>query len=221
MILRWKDLKGYRLRTADGPIGEVEDVLLDDVSWDVRYLVVNTGNWLPGPGVLISPVSVADSDWTSREIKVDLTREQVKSSPPLEVNEPVSRQFEIELHGHYKWPPYWTPLSGVGPPPTEEQVQRANRSSDDDERDPNLRSAKELLGYNVNGVDGEVGRIEDVVVDLKYWRVPWLTVATRRWLIPKEVTLAAVEVDRLSWAEQKAYVGLPKKTIKKASHVVV
>ena len=202
-------------------MGTVKDVLIDDDTWNVRYLVVDTGKWLPGPSVLISPAAVSEADWTRREIRVDLTLEQVKNSPPLESNKPVSRQFEIELHGHYNWPPYWTALSGVAPPPAEDAEQGTAPSERGGDGDPNLRSANELEGYQVDGTDGEAGRIDDVAVDLRHWRIPWFVVATRRWLLRKEVPVPVAEVDRVSWAEQRAYVGLPRDTIKKTSQVVV
>lgn len=221
MILRTTDLKRYRLVARDGPVGDVEDVLFDDDTWRARYLVVKTGNRLPGPGVLIAPVAVSEADWTRREIKVDLTLGEVKNSPRLESQQPVSRQYEVELHGHYRWPPYWTALSGVAPPPEQPVGRGEKRRGDGNGGDPNLRSAAEVEGYRVEGTDGQVGRIEDVAIDLEHWRIPWFVVGTRRWLLPKEVPVPVAEVDRISWAEQRTYVGLPAKTIKKTSEVVV
>lgn len=220
MILRTTELKRYRLTTADGPVGQVEDVFFTDDTWDIRYVVVGARQWLPGSGVLISPVAVAKTDWTRREIEVDLTFEQVKTSPPLESDGPVSRQFEIALHDHYRWPPYWEGPVGASTPAAREARPGPERSSDGS-GGSRLRSANEVGGYGVDGVDGNAGWIEDVAVDLEHWRIPWFVVATRRWLLRRRVPVPVAEVERLSPAEQRAYVGLPKKTIRKTTQVVV
>src|SRR5687768_3585048 len=98
--------KGLTIAAADGDIGSVKDLYFDDGSWTVRYLVVDTGAWLPGRQVLISPMSV-NQPVTLDRVFVDLTREQVKDSPPVESDLPVNRQNELELSRHYRYPYYW------------------------------------------------------------------------------------------------------------------
>jgi sporulation protein YlmC with PRC-barrel domain len=91
----------------------------------------------------------------------------------------------------------------------------------DEDAGAGLHSAADVLGYEVGALDGQVGKIDDVMVDLAHWRIPWFVVATRRGLFARKVPLPAVEVDRISGAERRVYVGLPGKTIRKTSHVVV
>jgi hypothetical protein len=102
-------LTGYTIEATDGDIGHVRDLYFDDRSWIIRYLVVDTGTWLPGRKVLISPAALGRPNWQSEKFPVGLTKNQVKNSPDIDTTKPVSRQHEAELHLHYDWPPYWGP----------------------------------------------------------------------------------------------------------------
>src|SRR4051812_33505083 len=103
--------RNFKIHARDGTLGRVEDFLLDDENWVVRYCVVRTGAWLFGRSLLISPAAVSRIDWNAHEVFVNLTQEQVKNSPDIDTNLPVGRQHEIELLSYYNWPYYW---SGVG-----------------------------------------------------------------------------------------------------------
>ena len=101
------DLDGRKIHAADGEIGSVEQFYFDDETWTVRYLVVDTGNWLPGKEVLISPIAVGEIDSVAREFIVSLTKEQVENSPGIETDKPVSRQHEAEYNSYYGYTNYW------------------------------------------------------------------------------------------------------------------
>ena len=90
----------------------------DDKTWAIRYLVVDTGTWLPDRQVLISPIALGQPDWEGQFFPVKLTTEQVRNSPDIDTDKPVSRQQETRLHTYYDWPVYWSggiPL-GLMPP---------------------------------------------------------------------------------------------------------
>lgn len=99
---------GYELRARDGAIGSIDDVVLDANGWIIRYFVVDTGNWLPGRKVLISPAAARDISFVDETIAVDLSRDQVKASPELDANSAIDREFESRLYSHYGWSAYWT-----------------------------------------------------------------------------------------------------------------
>src|SRR5438105_5096052 len=107
MLISVKDLAGFHLAATDGSIGEVQDCYFDDVHWTVRYLVVDTGGWLSGRKVLISPMAIRGIDIDGEHVIVDLTREQVERSPDIDTHRPVSRQHEIALLQYYGYPSYW------------------------------------------------------------------------------------------------------------------
>jgi hypothetical protein len=98
---------GSKLSAIDGEIGRVKDFYFDDLKWVVRYLVADTGFWLSGHLVLISPRAVGTFFRDDDCIRVNLTREKIEGSPPIEAHMPVTRQFEEKYHNYYDWPSYW------------------------------------------------------------------------------------------------------------------
>ena len=100
-------LRGHKLAASDGSIGHVKDFYFDDKTWAIRYVVADTGTWLSGRQVLLSPHAFGSLFPDGRDLIVNLTREQIENSPPIEWHKPVSRQYEEEYHRYYGWPYYW------------------------------------------------------------------------------------------------------------------
>jgi hypothetical protein len=125
MLNKSKTLKGYKLDSLDGEFGEVQEFYFDDVHWTIRYLVADTGNWLSGRRVMISPYALVAVIQEDHHIAIDLTKKQIEDSPSLNSDKPVSHQFEMDYAGYYGWPSYWggpatwgafpTPVHGQGP----------------------------------------------------------------------------------------------------------
>jgi len=97
-------LCGYHIHATDGVIGHLENFLLDDADWVIRYLIVDTRNWWPGAHVLIAPFAVKDIDWSDQEVRLNLRRDQVKTSPKWDPADIVEHGYERQLHSHYGWP---------------------------------------------------------------------------------------------------------------------
>jgi hypothetical protein len=97
---------GYHIHATDGSIGHVENFLVDDETWGIRYLIVDTRNWWPGQHVLISPYAVRDINWSDQRIELDVSRDKVKDSPSWDPAGVVDRAYEERLHTHYSWPGY-------------------------------------------------------------------------------------------------------------------
>src|SRR5919108_3489571 len=108
MLCNMRSLRGYTLRATDGEIGSVDDFYFDDEAWAIRYLVVDTGKWLPGRKVLISPISLGPVDHDGKKLDVKLNKNQVENSPDIDKHKPISRQHESELFSYYNYPYYWT-----------------------------------------------------------------------------------------------------------------
>jgi len=100
-------MKGYAIEAQDGRLGAVNDFLFEDTAWMIRWLVVDTGHWLPGRKVLLPPSVLGHPDWQSRRCPVDLTMRQVRDSPVIDTDRPVSRQIETYVYEYYGWSPYW------------------------------------------------------------------------------------------------------------------
>jgi len=102
-----KEVKGYHIMAADGAIGHVEDFIVDDGTWAIRYLVVDTRNWLPGRKVLVAPQWIGSVHWAERSVTTCLSTEAVKNSPPYDPHAPVNREYEERLYDFHGRPKYW------------------------------------------------------------------------------------------------------------------
>jgi len=142
MLHKAKTLKGYTLDSLDGEIGKVKEFYFDDRHWAIRYLVVDTGNWLMGRQVLISPYALIAVSKEKQQIAIDLTKKQIEDSPSLDSDKPVSRQFEEAYYGHYGWPTYWSGSNLWGAYLYIARDPEQWRASTQDEKawDPHLRS---------------------------------------------------------------------------------
>jgi sporulation protein YlmC with PRC-barrel domain len=217
MLLSMKGLTGYRIQATDGEIGRVKDLLFEEDTRAIRYLVVATGGWLVRREVLLSPSALGLPDGKEELIPVELTREEVKNSPDISTDLPLSREKERLIFNYYNWPIYWMPGPGFGasippvPVPPEEE-QKAEES----EEETDLRSAKEVIGYGVRARDGDIGHIEDLVLDDKAWVLRYLAVDTRDWLPGKKVLVAVQWLEEIDWLEKKVSADLSQKEIEKS-----
>jgi hypothetical protein len=209
---------GYTIRATDGEIGQVHDLYFDDQTWLVRYLVVDTGNWLSGRRVLLSMICLGQLDWEQHAFPVALPRHQVEHSPHVDTDKPVSRQEEDELAQHYGWMPYWgmsDPMLGAGgavawTPITVKMEQEPNEP----QGDSHLRSAREVMGYHIQAVDGLAGHVQDFIVSDENWAIHDIVVDTGDWLPGNKVQFAPLWVGKVNWAERKIHVALAQETVK-------
>jgi hypothetical protein len=218
MLRSLRDLQGYTLIAKDGDMGKIHDLFFEDDSWLVRYLVVDTGHWLPGRKVLLLPGVLENPDWAAHSLLATLTKEQVRNSPDVTADLPVSRQKELELYRHYGWPPYWVP-AGTGPwtvflpppqsldePPDEERKPKG---------DPHLRSVKEVMGYHLQASDGSIGHVADFIADVAPWVIRYLVVDTRNWLPGRKVLIPPQWlVQDIDWAARRVDVTLTRESIR-------
>lgn len=143
MLRSLNKILGSLIVATDGEIGTVYNVWFEDVSWRVVYLVVKTGGWFNRHMVLLSPMVLGKPDWNRKVLAVSLAREQVKSSPDVDTDQPVSRQAELALNQYYGWPSYWDV-----PAEPKENLMKG---------DPHLRSCRELMDYHVTAKGEELG----------------------------------------------------------------
>lgn len=219
MLRSLKSLKSFRIAARDGEIGSVHDFFFDNLLWIVRYLVVDTGHWLPGRKVLLSPQVLGQPDWGETCVPVELTREQVKSSPEIDTDKPVSRQRESELHQHYGWSFYWTGggvwPNPVVPLPAAVEVEPSRRTEAIEQGDPHLRSMWEVLGYHIQASDGSIGHADDLIVEDATWVIRYLVVELRNWLPGRKVLIAPQWfVGPIKWAERKVHVFMTRESIR-------
>lgn len=236
MLRTLKDLHDYRINAADGEIGHVKDLYVDDQAWILRYLVVETGSWLTSRKVLISPIAIGQPDWAKRLLHVSLTKEQVKNSPNFDSEKPVTRQHEIEYSGYYGYPYYWggtgywgggmypnMMLSGYGgiPAPRFEETEAQNarlraESARSDNADPHLRSCDAVTDYHIHASDGDIGHVNGMLIDDETWAVRYLIVDTSNWWMGHKVLIAPPWIESVNWADRTVSVALTRQAIKDA-----
>ncbi|MFZ1397067.1 MAG: PRC-barrel domain-containing protein [Candidatus Promineifilaceae bacterium] len=218
-----QNIHGYTVQATDGDVGKVDTLYVDDETWAIRYLVINVGNWFMTDKILLSPMAVTEVNTDDETISVALTKEQVKESPDVDTEKPVSRQYETTLHDYYNWRPYWLDaptyaggLTAVRTPTTLNYKPRPeNRMvTPADDADPYLRSTREMVGYHIHATDGEIGHIETFLVDTDLWFVRYFVVDTRNWLPGKKVIVAPNWINTIHWADNDVTVGLAKEAIK-------
>jgi uncharacterized protein YrrD len=220
MLFTVKTLKGYKLAAVDGDIGRVKEFFFDDRYWTVRYLVANTGSWLPGRQVLISPYALGsvNKDIFEQQIGINLNRKQIENSPSLESDKPVSRQFEESYYGYYSWPRYWSGAYTWGAHPHIERDREKWEEFNQDEKtwDAHLRSTHAVTDYHIQANDGGIGHVEDFIIDDETWAVRYLMVNTRNFWPGKAVLISPQWIERVSWGEKKVFVNLSRETIKRS-----
>jgi uncharacterized protein YrrD len=222
MLRTIKQIQGDKLGATDGEIGHVKDFYFDDVEWAVRYVVADTGAWMPGRLVLISPNALGRLYQGGKTLVVNLTREQIEKSPSIDAHKPVSRQHEEEYHRYYGWPYYWEGdgLWGMSPFPilTERSEpfhgeQRTDAPTLRKTVDAHLRSAQTVIGYKIQADAESVGNVEDFVLDDKSWAIRQLVVGLGSWRANRKVLILPSEIEQISWGESKVIVKLTKEAI--------
>jgi uncharacterized protein YrrD len=209
-----KELRGYDILATDGKIGQVHDFYFDDRYWTVRYLVVETGNWLAERRVLLSPLALQQPDWLAHVMPVMLTKQQIESSPPIYRDKPVSRQMEADLHRYYRWVPYWQslPTAGPGAAAVVHMMREKNRTSECE--DPHLRSTQEVIGYRIQARDGEIGHVDDFIVNDQTWLLTYVVIDTGNWLSGKKVLIAPTWAEQVSWVKRKVKINLDREAVR-------
>ena len=226
MLNKLGHLTDSTVTAIDGSIGHVRSAFFDDLSWAIRYLVVDTGPWLSGRDVLISPYAVKQPLGSSKNIDVSLTRQQVEGSPDIDTHQPVSRQHELAQARYYAYPEYWdgTGMWGMGaypmmPPilssPTNLAADTAIRQRELRSADVHLRSSIAVTGYDIHASDESIGHVRDFVFDDASWAIRYLVVDTRNWWPGgKKVLVATHWIERIDWSTSTVHVTLSREQIK-------
>ncbi len=226
MLWSMKSFNMFTIGASDGDIGTVKECYFDDVSYTVRYVVVDTGAWLSGRNVLLSPIALRAMDWEHKRMTAALTKAQVEKSPEIDTDQPVSRQHEAAYHNHYGYAPYWAGslLWGWSPYPYLPSWRTENAADVERERrwkweanehnDRHLRSSRVVTGYHIHGSDGDIGHVVDFLVDDRSWEIRYIIVATTNWWPGKQVLVAPAWIERVDWDRSMVHLTLTRAQIK-------
>jgi hypothetical protein len=216
MLQNIKQLYGRKLGAADGEFGHVKDFYFDDETWEVRYLVADTGSWLSGRQVLLAAHAFEKNTFSVHAsahsaLPVNLTRKQIEDGPSLDSHRPVSRQFEEEYYAYYGWPVYWQAaaiLAGAGVPPVAASAVETSHHGHHQRDDLHLRSTKAVTGFKLQGADGPIGSVSDFMLDVKNWTLAEMEIATGHWYKGQTLALSTGHVSRISYEDSTVYTNL-------------
>jgi hypothetical protein len=219
MLQNIKQFYGSRLASLDGDFGHAKDFYFDDKAWVIRYLVADTGSWLTGRLVLLSPHAFGKWDLYEKALHIKLRKKQIEDSPSIDTHEPVSRQFEENYYRSYGWPPYWQggQMWGMGGYPIVAlplPQDPATRKAIEPRADRHLQSAKSITGYSIEASDGLVGHLGGFLVDDRSWVISDLVVKAGHWFTGKELQISPRMVERISTEESKIFVNLARADIR-------
>jgi uncharacterized protein YrrD len=242
MLRSMKSMENFSLDATDGVIGHVKDFYFDDAAWVVRYLVVETGDWLSQRRVLISPIALGAPNWADECFPVAVTQSQVSSSPSIDTDKPVSRQHESAYSGYFGYPFYWNgddlwggalypgalsvdganydALDGNSAPADDAPVPNSKAVGAGVPRpfDPHLRSGNAVMRYPVQAADGEVGHVQGLLVDVDTWAIRYLIVDTGHWWHAHQVLIAPQWIERVDWAAAAIVIDLKRQAIEASPH---
>ena len=228
MLRKLKNLKGFTVHGRNDDLGKAKDFYFDQRYFVMRYLVIETGNWLQHEKTLISTDSFKEINYENKEIIVNLTAEDLEAGPSIKKNKPVSKVMEEKVVKHYDWPIYWTsPHPADGPAIQAGNVIREElfkfealtdeeKQAEEEEIESNLRSFNEIRGYHIQAEDKEFGHLEDLFVDEENWAIRYLLIDTRNILPGKDVLIAPEWLQNISWNKEKIFVSKTKEEIKNA-----
>ncbi len=220
-------LDGFSVEELDGAFGTISDFLFEDVTWHVRWAVVATGGWLTGRKHLVHPSAIVRVDQERHALLVRLSKAEVRNSPDILLDEPVSRAIEYGQQHSPGWDPAWgNPRyvagfwGGIGvrvphSRSNEEKAMSKLLHSNDIKRkgDPHLRSASAIIGCRVRATDGLIGHVAGIILDQSEWVVRMVVVETNRWWPGKRLTVPVSAVSDISWPHQEVRLKMPSHEI--------
>lgn len=214
------DLEGFTVNAVDGYIGKVKDFYFDDRAWKIRHLVAETGIWLKNRRVLLPAVSIKCVDRESKTLTVDLSMNQVKNGPGLDKNLAISPQTEIDYLSYYGYSFYRGKTDVQGQDEAYDLSVAETFSAIDAVRrmngDRHLRSCKEIINYNIEAIDSEVGHLQGMLFNEDTWAVQYLLVNTSNWWLGHQVLLEPQMIRDISWGDARIYVDLLRQQVQDA-----
>jgi hypothetical protein len=206
MLISAKRLHGSTVMGTEEDVGTLKDLLFRSNRWNVEYLDIDTGKWLPGRRVILPPHVVDSVDHASHLVTVPFRRKQVQEGPPLESDMPVSRQKEAEFARYYAWGAYAASLA-------------PDAISEPSEEESTLRSTKAVSGYRIHATDEEFGYVDDFIIDDEGpeqwpWVIRYFVINVQNWLPGKKLLLSPEWVEKIDWATSRVHVDLTEDMIK-------
>jgi len=221
MLKRLRDLQNWTVVGRDGEdVGSISDFYLDDERWVLRFFLINAGGWMVDHPVFVSPLAITKVNWEDSTLEVDLTRDQVRKAPRLDpATSQVTRWFESDYYLYYGYPFYWDGPHAWGAQPLPTRVAGAAAGAEpvpaaDGSSEGTLHSVDQITGYHLQALDGEIGHVEDFLVDPESWSIRYLVIDTSNWIGGRTVLVSPEWVRRIDWNDRLFHVDLTRDAIK-------
>ncbi len=224
MLHSIRELCRFRVLATDGKVGRAEDFYLTDPGCAVRFVVVQTGRLFPGQRVLVPTDYLGVPNGGARVLPIALTKRELERCATSSTLEPVHRQQELLIEDSYGGAARRRgggPLASVHGVVSRQALEiaaaaKAGPEGEPSEKEtPRLRSAQEVIGYQLEALDGPLGAVEDFLVDDQSWAVQYMVVDSKDWRSPNpRVLLAPNWIQHVSWAESRVHVLLTREKIR-------
>lgn len=193
---------------SDGETGRIRDFLVDDRLWQVRYLVLDLGNWLRCRDVVVPITALEIPDWKTRSCRACLTMSQLRDCPDVDTRKSVSRQQELAMRDYFGPLACWADAR-FGMTAIPAYVKYTTPEGEDS----HLRSACRLTGHRVMASDGNLGQLRGFRLNERSWHISHLEVGLSRWNGHSFTFVPSEWVERVSWAECRVYLRHARVTI--------
>lgn len=232
MLINVKKVQGSTVAARDGNAGSVEDLYISDQNWQVDYLVVDTGNLFSGKKVVVSPAQIDRFDLDGQVVHLNQTIDEVHQDPEVDTDLPAGYEKEVkEKPEHGPLPPqrlggglFQEQHIGMTPDSMVETLRAEEQPEGDFVAEPQevlarVHKAKDIIGAYIEATDGDIGHIEDLVVDDDTWSIPYAVIDTRNWLPGKKIRLETRSIESVDTVNNKVYISLSQAAVKEQPEV--
>jgi sporulation protein YlmC with PRC-barrel domain len=225
MLLSAQELQGYAIHARDGDLGKVRTFYFDEEEWCIHSMVADTASWFSGKYVLLPTDVLGQPDLLEQRLSVDLTQEEVRNSPEVPKHTAASGYEGTTMRTYAGSNVYWSTdpfvLSSVAARPASmpipaapAAVDTAPRPADMQGRGGVLHSTRDIMNYYIQATDGQIGHVEDFVIDTATWHIRYMVVDTRNWWPGKKVLVSPLWIDHIDWDTTQVTVNLSRERIK-------
>jgi hypothetical protein len=213
MLWNASALNGYPIKATDGQIGIVADLIYDPSDWAIRWLVVDTGNWLSGRHTLLPIAALGQPDAEAHHLPVHLTMRQVEASPDIDIGDPLSDAMAAQIREHYDLPqgPDHILSDGHGKTPSDSAAAVIRERQ---QVDIGLHSLSEITGSSIEATDGDIGHAEDFLIDTARWQVRYMSVHASTWWTNDKRLISPLSIHWIDWARSIIHLDVTCQKVK-------
>jgi hypothetical protein len=212
MLLNVHTLCQYTILAKGGDIGNIDDFLFDEDTWKIRYLITDTSNGPSRRKVLLPAIALDQTNQVSRKIPIHLTKEQVNNCPSIDTNALMSRQIQSRLNEVYPVFMYWAMSGYVSTSLPLAPV--SNQQSQSEEHNIAFRSVEDIGHCFIQAVDGDLGAIEEIVVDDESWSIRYIVANPTKWLLGRKFWVLPTWIETIDWEAQQVFLKISKEQLK-------